>query len=128
MRLLVTGGAGMLGQAVAAAATRLGHDVFALSRAELDITDPAALERAVEGSDFVVNAAAYTHSSWAIHDALATFDGPVVELHISNPERREPWRRTSVVTPVATGVICGFGGHGYRLAIEAVADLLEPST
>src|SRR4051812_13733447 len=42
----------------------------------------------------VVNAAAYTHSSWAIHDALATFDGPIVELHISNPERREPWRRT----------------------------------
>jgi 3-dehydroquinate dehydratase-2 len=73
----------------------------------------------------VINAAAYTHSSWAIHDALATFDGPVVELHISNPERRESWRRTSVVTPVATGVICGFGGDGYRLAIEAVAGLVD---
>jgi 3-dehydroquinate dehydratase-2 len=74
----------------------------------------------------VVNAAAYTHSSWAIHDALATFDGPIVELHISNPERREPWRRTSVVTPVATAVICGFGGDGYRLALEGVARLLAP--
>jgi 3-dehydroquinate dehydratase-2 len=74
----------------------------------------------------VINAAAYTHSSWAIHDALATFDGPIVELHISNPERREPWRRTSVVTPVATAVVCGFGGDGYRLAIEGVARLLSP--
>ncbi len=72
----------------------------------------------------VVNPGAFTHYAWAIHDALAVFDGPVVELHISNPDAREPWRRTSVVAPVATGVISGFGGDGYRLAIEALVGLL----
>ncbi len=72
----------------------------------------------------VVNAGALTHYAWSLHDALAAFDGPVVELHISNPEAREPWRRQSVISPVATGVISGFGGHGYELAVEAVARLL----
>ncbi|HMK96115.1 MAG TPA: type II 3-dehydroquinate dehydratase [Acidimicrobiales bacterium] len=75
----------------------------------------------------VVNPGALTHYSWSLHDALAAFDGPVVELHLSNPGGREPWRRKSVVTPVATGVIAGFGGEGYRLAIEAVASLLRSS-
>ncbi len=73
----------------------------------------------------IVNAAALTHYSWSLHDALAAFDGPVVELHLSNTAAREPWRHTSVVTPVATGVISGFGAHGYRLAVEAVARLLS---
>ena len=72
----------------------------------------------------IVNPGAFTHSSWAIHDALAAFDGPVIELHLSNPDAREPWRRTSVVAPVATGSISGFGGDGYRLAAEAMAELL----
>lgn len=72
----------------------------------------------------VVNPGAFTHYAWAIHDALAAFEGPVVELHLSNPNAREPWRHTSVVAPVATGSIVGFGGLGYRLAVEAVAALL----
>ena len=76
----------------------------------------------------IINPGAFTHYSWAIHDALAAFDGSVVELHLSNPDAREPWRRTSVVAPVATGTISGFGGDGYRFAVEAVAALLrEPS-
>ncbi len=73
----------------------------------------------------VVNAGALTHYAWSLHDALAAFDGPVVELHLSNPNRREPWRHTSVVAPVAVGSIVGFGGAGYRLAIDAVASLLQ---
>lgn len=73
----------------------------------------------------IVNAAALTHYSWALRDALASFDGPVVELHLSNTAARESWRHTSVVSPVATGVIVGFGGHGYRLAVEAVSLLLS---
>ncbi len=73
----------------------------------------------------VVNPGALTHYSWSLHDALAAFDGPVVELHLSQPRRREAWRHQSVVTPVATGVIAGFGGEGYRLAVEAVAALLR---
>ncbi|HEX3622038.1 MAG TPA: type II 3-dehydroquinate dehydratase [Acidimicrobiales bacterium] len=72
----------------------------------------------------IVNAAALTHYSWSLQDALATFDGPIVELHISNPSAREPWRHGSVVASVATGTIAGFGGHGYALAVEAVALLL----
>ena len=89
----------------------------------------ADLVRAVHGARgrvaaIVVNPGALTHYGWSLHDALAAFDGPVVELHLSNPDRREPWRRTSVVAPVATGTIAGFGPHGYRLAIAAVAALI----
>jgi 3-dehydroquinate dehydratase-2 len=73
----------------------------------------------------IVNAAALTHYSWSLQDALATFEGPVVELHLSNTSAREPWRHTSVVSPVASGVITGFGGHGYELAVEAVSLLLR---
>lgn len=69
----------------------------------------------------IINPGAFTHYSWAIHDALSAFDGVIVEVHLSNPNAREPWRHTSVVAPVATGTIAGFGGHGYALAIEAVA-------
>jgi 3-dehydroquinate dehydratase-2 len=75
----------------------------------------------------VINPGAFTHYSWAIHDALATFEGPVVEVHLSNPNAREPWRHTSVVAPVALGTIAGFGGQGYTLAIEAVAAHLSRS-
>ena len=73
----------------------------------------------------IVNAAALTHYGWSLHDALAAFDGVVVELHLSNPSAREPWRNVSVIAPVATGSIVGFRGHGYALAVEAVARLLK---
>jgi 3-dehydroquinate dehydratase-2 len=73
----------------------------------------------------IINAGALTHYAWSLHDALAAFDGPVVELHLSNPQAREEWRHQSVVSPVATGVIVGFGGLGYRLAVDAVAGLLS---
>jgi 3-dehydroquinate dehydratase-2 len=72
----------------------------------------------------VINAGAFTHYAWGIHDALASFDGPVVELHLSNPAAREAWRGLSVVAPVATGTIAGFGGAGYRMAVEAAAGFL----
>ena len=72
----------------------------------------------------VINPGAFTHYAWSIHDALAAFDGPVIELHLSNPNAREPWRHTSVVAPVANGSIVGLGGLGYELAMEAVARLL----
>lgn len=72
----------------------------------------------------VVNPGALTHYGWSLHDALATFDGPVVEVHLSNPQARERWRHRSVVAPVASGTIAGFGAVGYELAIEAVARML----
>ncbi|MBW3549000.1 MAG: 3-dehydroquinate dehydratase [Actinobacteria bacterium] len=73
----------------------------------------------------IVNPGALTHYAWSLHDALAAFDGVTVELHLSNPNAREPWRHTSVVAPVATGSISGFGGHGYALAVDAVRRLLK---
>jgi 3-dehydroquinate dehydratase-2 len=73
----------------------------------------------------VINAAAFTHSSIAILDALAACDVPVVEVHLSNIFRREPFRHHSYVSRAASGVICGFGGFGYVLALEAIARQLE---
>ena len=73
----------------------------------------------------VINPGAFTHYSYAIADALAAFPGPKVELHLSNPSAREAWRRTSVVAPVVTGTVAGFGRHGYRLALEATVTLLK---
>jgi 3-dehydroquinate dehydratase-2 len=72
----------------------------------------------------VVNAGALTHYAWSLHDALASFDGVVIELHLSHPNAREPWRHVSVVAPVADGSIAGFGGLGYELAVDAVARIL----
>jgi len=73
----------------------------------------------------VLNAAAYTHTSIAIHDALRLAGVPVVEVHLSNIYKREAFRHRSHVSPVAHGVICGFGAHGYELALEALARILS---
>lgn len=74
----------------------------------------------------VINPGAFTHTSYALADALAAYDGVKVELHLSNTAAREEWRRTSVVGPVVTGTVAGFGRTGYRLAVEAaVASLGE---
>ena len=94
------------------------------SNAEGDLVEAVHGARG-RAAALIVNAGALSHYGWSLHDALASFDGPVVELHISNPDAREPWRRTSVVAPVATGTIQGFGAHGYELAVLAVARLLE---
>ncbi|MGE0668644.1 MAG: type II 3-dehydroquinate dehydratase [Sphingomonadales bacterium] len=75
----------------------------------------------------IINAAAYTHTSVAILDALQAFRGPIVEVHLSNIFRREAFRHHSYVSGVATGVICGLGAHGYLLALDAVADKVARS-
>lgn len=72
----------------------------------------------------IINGGALSHYARALQDALAAFDGPVVELHLTNPAAREEWRHTSVIAPVATAVIAGLGGHGYPMAMAAVARLL----
>jgi 3-dehydroquinate dehydratase-2 len=73
----------------------------------------------------VFNAGALTHASWALADALAIFEGPKVELHLSNPAAREPFRHVSTLAGSVNGSIAGFGGLGYPLAIDAVVALLE---
>lgn len=70
----------------------------------------------------IINGAAYTHTSIAILDALSAFDGPVIEVHLSNIFKREVYRHHSYVSQVADGVICGLGATGYVLAIDALAD------
>jgi 3-dehydroquinate dehydratase II len=70
-------------------------------------------------SGIVLNAAAYTHYSYAIRDAIASVDVPVIEVHLSNVHAREDFRRESVIAPVASGQISGFGFNSYKLAIQA---------
>jgi 3-dehydroquinate dehydratase-2 len=107
-------------EAVTKAAAELGHEVEAFqSNHEGDLVDAIHGARG-RAAAIVINPGAFTHYAWSIHDALAAFDGPIVEVHISNPDAREPWRHTSVVAPVATGTIAGLGIHGYELAVAAV--------
>lgn len=68
----------------------------------------------------IINAGAFTHYSWAIHDALRSFDGAIVEVHLSNPGAREEFRHVSVLSSVVSGTISGFGGAGYVLALHSL--------
>jgi 3-dehydroquinate dehydratase-2 len=77
-----------------------------------------------DGAGIIINPAAYTHTSIAIFDALSAFDGPVLEVHISNIHQRETFRHHSFVSPRADGVIAGFGTEGYLLALRRMATLL----
>ncbi len=72
----------------------------------------------------VINPAAYTHTSIAIRDALLLLDVPIIEIHLSNIYKREPFRHKSMVADIAHGQISGFGVHGYTLALEAMARLV----
>lgn len=71
----------------------------------------------------VINPGALTHYAWSLHDALAAFEGSVIEVHLSQPATREPWRHTSVVAPVATATISGLGPKGFLLALDALSSL-----
>jgi 3-dehydroquinate dehydratase-2 len=73
----------------------------------------------------VINAGALTHSSWSLRDALDTFDGIKIEVHLSNPAAREPFRHVSTLAGVVDGSIAGFGATSYDLAAYAVRDLLS---
>ncbi|MFC1673093.1 type II 3-dehydroquinate dehydratase [Pseudomonadota bacterium] len=72
----------------------------------------------------IVNAGAYTHTSVALLDALRAIDMPIIEVHLSNIHQREEFRHHSYVSKAAQGMICGFGGFGYEMAIEAAARML----
>lgn len=73
----------------------------------------------------ILNAGAYTHTSVALHDAIASVELPAIELHLSNVHAREPFRHHSYLSPVVVGMICGFGANGYRLALDAMYNWLE---
>ena len=71
----------------------------------------------------VINAAGYTHSSVAIHDALKLLECPVIEVHLSNPKEREAFRHVSLIEPVASAVFAGHGAESYTMAIEKLSEV-----
>lgn len=80
----------------------------------------------MEGFDgIVINPAAYTHYSLALYDALKSVNLPAVEIHLTNIYSREEYRKISVTAPACTGIVCGFGWYGYKLALEALKGLKE---
>lgn len=75
-------------------------------------------------SGLIINPAAFTHTSIAIRDALLLLRIPIIEVHLSNIDKRESFRHTSLVADIAAGRIAGFGSHGYSMALEALARML----
>jgi 3-dehydroquinate dehydratase II len=109
-------------------ANELGWDLeFRQTNREGELVDwiqeAGQAQAAGDAVGVVLNAAAYTHTSVALHDAIAGSGARVIELHISNVHRREPFRHLSYVSPVAAGIIVGLGVAGYPLALRALADL-----
>lgn len=102
-----------------------GHTIsFHQSNSEAEIVD--WIHDGIEGcSGIIINPAAFTHTSVAILDALNIVSQPIIELHISNPHKREAFRHVSYVTYAATALICGLGVNGYPIAVDAMADMLE---
>jgi 3-dehydroquinate dehydratase II len=84
------------------------------------------IHQATDQADgLIINAAAYTHTSVAIRDAVASMDMPIIELHLTNPTAREEFRQTNLLTGVVSSGVFGFGIRGYKLALEGMASLLE---
>ena len=105
-------------------AAKFGHDVeHVQSNHEGALVDAIHAARG-RCAAIICNAGAFSHYAYALTDALAMFDGVKIEVHLSNPAAREEWRHLSVIAPVVDGSITGMRAAGYRLAVEAVADLL----
>ena len=110
-----------------AQATELGLSIeFMQSNYEGTLIDEIQRAR-TEGSAIIINPAAYTHTSVAIHDALEAAELPIVEVHLSNVHRRESFRHHSYVSLQATAVIAGAGAQGYELALSYLARQLQPA-
>ena len=104
------------------AAVRLGLEVeFRQKNGEGELVEDIHDAIAARAGGIVINPAAYTHTSVAVHDALRAFDGIIIEVHLSNVHARENFRRTSLVSQVADGIISGLGTDGYELALQAMA-------
>ncbi|MGE8240843.1 MAG: type II 3-dehydroquinate dehydratase [Stenotrophomonas indicatrix] len=107
-------------QALVAQAAAAGHALESLqSNAEHVLVDRVQAAR-TDGTAFIlINPAAFTHTSVALRDALAAVAVPFIEIHLSNPHTREPFRQHSYFSDKAVGVVCGFGADSYRYAMDA---------
>ena len=85
-------------------------------------------EARLKSAGVIINGGAYTHTSVAIHDALRALTCPIVEVHLSNTFAREEFRHRSLISPVAKGLIVGFGANSYVLAVDALASLIEEAS
>lgn len=94
------------------------------SNSEGDIIDKVHSARGTTVG-MIINSGAFTHYSWALHDALRSYSAPIIEVHLSNPSARENFRHTSVVAPLAAGTISGFGALSYDIAVHALVSLLS---
>ena len=112
-------------QRATATAQRLGYEVDSEQSDDLATLIGIVQTAGTKYAGIVLNAAAFTHFAWSLHDALKSVGLPVVEVHLSKPAAREPWRHESVIAPVAIGTIAGFGGESYVLGIEALTRHLE---
>ena len=110
---------------LATRAQAAGHQLESLqTNSELALIERVQAARE-DGTDFIlINPAAFTHTSVAIRDALAAVAIPFVEVHLSNPHAREPFRHTSFFSDLAVGTIAGFGADSYRYALEAALAVL----
>jgi 3-dehydroquinate dehydratase II len=98
---------------------------FRQSNHEGEIVDWIQHAHAEKAAGVVINPAGYGHTSVAILDALAVLKAPVIEVHISNIHARESFRRRTYVSQIARAVLCGFGIHGYALAIDGLAAMID---
>lgn len=95
---------------------------FTQSNSEQEIIEQ--IQDSLDFDAIIINAAAFTHTSVAIMDALLARNIPVIEVHLSNIYKREEFRHKSYISNVAEGVICGFGSQGYAFAVQAVSNIL----
>ena len=95
---------------------------FFQSNSESQIIDCIQNSREIY-SGLIINAGAYTHTSVAIHDSLKLLDFPIIEVHLSNPYKREDFRQKSLISPLAKGIICGLGADVYLLGIQTLKKL-----
>ena len=119
-RILIVGNAGQLGRELEQCFADVGT-ILAVDRESVDLADADQTRDLVRRAapDIILNAAAYTHTSVALRDAIAAVGVPTIEIHLSNIHAREKFRQKSLIAPVCCGQITGFGQKSYILALEA---------
>ena len=134
-KILVIGKNGQVGNALLRLLGESDNVLYTTSKETdnsiaFDLTDQEQIRNVIRRSNpkFIINPAAYTHTSVAIHDALKSLIIPSIEIHLSQPAKRESFRHKSLIAEVVNGTISGFGPNSYLLAMKAIDDLLKTNT